>query len=110
MKTKRPSRTELKSAAARYLKIVEWSDEDKCFVGRCPSLFLGGCHGSDETKVHTELCELVEEHVAELMIEGLETVLSEETTAPSPADALARLRQGYHLGGQPLAREQTHAR
>lgn len=67
MKTKQPTKTELKSAAARYLKIVEWSDEDECFVGRCPGLFLGGCHGSDETKVYTELCELVEEHVAELL-------------------------------------------
>jgi predicted HicB family RNase H-like nuclease len=57
----------VKTAAARYLKIVEWSDEDKCFVGRCPGLFFGGCHGSDESKVYRQLCALVEEHVAELL-------------------------------------------
>lgn len=54
-------------AAARYLKIVEWSDEDRCFVGRCPGLFFGGCHGSIETKVYAKLCKLVEEHVRELL-------------------------------------------
>ncbi len=57
----------VKGAAARYLKIVEWSDADKCFVGRCPGLFFGGCHGADETKVYREICKLVEEHVAELL-------------------------------------------
>ena len=27
--------------AARYVKIVQWSDEDRCFVGSCPGLFMG---------------------------------------------------------------------
>lgn len=57
----------VKAAAARYLKIVEWSDEDRTFVGRAPGLFFGGCHGLDERKVYAELCDLVEEHVAELL-------------------------------------------
>lgn len=30
-------------ASARYVKIVEWSDEDQCFVGSCPGLLYGGC-------------------------------------------------------------------
>jgi len=45
----------------RYAKIVEWSEEDQCFVGSCPGLFYGGCHGEDEKEVFVELCELVEE-------------------------------------------------
>lgn len=45
-----------------------------------------------------------------LIIEGLEAVLREEIPAEPPADALTRLRQGYHLGGQPLTRDQAHAR
>ncbi|HWZ94737.1 MAG TPA: toxin-antitoxin system HicB family antitoxin [Opitutaceae bacterium] len=61
-------RASVKTAAARYLKIVEWSDEDRCFVGRCPGLFFGGCHGMDETKVYKELCKIVEAHVAELLL------------------------------------------
>ena len=48
---------------ARYAKIVEWSDEDRCFIGSCPGLFYGGCHGDDEQTVFAELCQLVEETV-----------------------------------------------
>ena len=48
--------------------------------------------------------------IRNLIIEGLEIVLREEPPLEPPADALARLRQGYHLGGQPLTRDETHAR
>jgi predicted RNase H-like HicB family nuclease len=51
------------TAGARYVKIVEWSDEDGCFVGSCPGLFYGGCHGDDEKAVFAELCEIVEETI-----------------------------------------------
>ncbi len=47
----------------RYLKIVEWSEEDQCYIGTCPGLMLGGIHGDDETKVYTELCKAVEEWI-----------------------------------------------
>lgn len=43
------------TAGARYVKIVEWSDEVGCFVGSCPGLFYGGCHGDDEKAVFAEL-------------------------------------------------------
>ena len=49
--------------SARYVKIVEWPDEDQCFVGSCPGLFYGGCHGEDEKKVFAEVCEIVDETV-----------------------------------------------
>ena len=49
--------------SARYVKIVEWSDEDGCYVGSCPGLFLGGCHGGDERAVFAELCVIVEETI-----------------------------------------------
>ena len=49
-----------------YLKFVQWSDEDKLFVGYCPDLFIGGvCHGADEQKVYRELTRLVAGEVAE---------------------------------------------
>lgn len=48
----------------KYLKIVEWSEEDQCYVGTCPGLFHGGCHGDNEAKVYKELCKLVEENIA----------------------------------------------
>jgi predicted RNase H-like HicB family nuclease len=56
--------------SARYVKIVEWSDEDQCFVGSCPGLLFGGCHGNDEKAVFSELCEIVEETVALLKKDG----------------------------------------
>jgi len=47
--------------SARYAKIVEWSEEDVCYVGSSPGLFYGGCHGQDEQLVFSELCQIVEE-------------------------------------------------
>jgi len=49
--------------SARYVKIVEWSEEDRCFVGSCPGLFYGGCHGEDEKAVFAELCDIAEETI-----------------------------------------------
>lgn len=34
--------------SARYAKIVEWSEEDGCYVGSAPGLIYGGCHGDEE--------------------------------------------------------------
>jgi len=48
---------------ARYVKLVEWSDEDGFFIGSCPELFYGGCHGNNERKVFDELCQIVEETI-----------------------------------------------
>ena len=56
--------------SARYVKIVEWSDEDGCYVGSCPGLFLGGCHGTDERNVFEELCLIVEETIAHCHADG----------------------------------------
>ena len=50
-------------AGDRYLKFVEWSDADGCYVGTCPGLMLGGVHGDDEAAVYAELCQAVEEWV-----------------------------------------------
>ena len=50
--------------SARYVKIVEWSDEDQCYVGSCPGLLYGGCHGPDEKAVFEELCQIVDETIA----------------------------------------------
>jgi predicted RNase H-like HicB family nuclease len=56
--------------SARYAKIVEWSDEDQCYVGSAPGLILGGCHGPDEKKVFAELLEIVEEAIALYRADG----------------------------------------
>lgn len=47
----------------RYVKIVEWSEEDQVYVGSAPGLILGGCHGDDEREVFDELCRIVDEAI-----------------------------------------------
>ena len=49
--------------SARYVKIVEWSEQDGCYVGSSPGLLFGGCHGDDERQVFAELCQIVEETI-----------------------------------------------
>ena len=61
--------------SARYLKIVEWSEEDQCFVGQCPNLIGPCCHGDDETEVYKELCQIVEEWIAIIKSDGKELPL-----------------------------------
>ncbi len=56
--------------AAKYTKIVAWSEEDQCFIGSCPELFFGGCHGDDQQAVFAELCQIAEETVELLLGEG----------------------------------------
>ena len=56
--------------SARYAKIVEWSEEDRCYVGSSPGLIYGGCHGPDEKAVFDELCGIVEEAIALYRLEG----------------------------------------
>ena len=48
---------------ARYVKIVEGSDEDVCYVGSSPGPIYGGCHGEDEKAVFDELCQIVEDAI-----------------------------------------------
>ncbi len=71
----------------RYLKIVEWSEEDQCYVGTCPGLFYGGCHGDNEAKVYKELCKIVEENIA----------LYEENGKPLPPETARKEYSGKFL-------------
>lgn len=49
--------------SAQYIKIVEWSDEDECFIGYCPGIIGPCCHGTDEIEVYRQLCEIVDEWI-----------------------------------------------
>jgi len=57
-------KNQIKALADRYAKIVEWSDEDGCYVGRVPALGYGGVHGADRLAVFEEICRVAEEIVA----------------------------------------------
>jgi predicted HicB family RNase H-like nuclease len=75
------TRKQIKEQAARYAKFVEWSDEDKCFIGRCPEIMAGGVHGSDEARVYAELCQAIEEWIELLHKDGVS--LSDPLSAKS---------------------------
>jgi len=44
----------LMKESQHYLKIVEWSEEDHCFVGQCPGIVGPCCHGNNEAQVYAE--------------------------------------------------------
>jgi len=81
-------------ASDRYLKVVEWSDEDHCYVGTCPGLMLGGVHGDDETSVYGELCQVVEEWIR---IHGEDREPLPEPTAGRKYSGRFLLRAGKDL-------------
>ena len=56
--------------SARYVKIVEWSEEHQCYVGSSPGLIYGGCHGEDEREVFDQLCRIVEEAIELYQVDG----------------------------------------
>ena len=59
-----------KKLSDNYLKIVEWSEKDSCYIGTAPGLIIGGVHGKQEAKVFEELCEAVDEAIKLLKKEG----------------------------------------
>lgn len=47
----------------QYIKLVEWSEEDQCYIGSSPGFIGPCCHGQDEAKVYQQLCGIVAEWV-----------------------------------------------
>ncbi len=60
-----------KTAARDYLRIVEWSAEDRCFVGSAPPLIGRCCHGPTEASVLKQLKRIVEEWIRLRDAEGV---------------------------------------
>lgn len=55
--------------AARYLRVIEWSDEDKCYVGSAPPLVGMSCHGPTTSDVAKQLDQIVLD-VCEDIVDG----------------------------------------
>ena len=95
------------SRAADYIKIVEWSDADQSFVGRCPGIVGPCCHGDNEAKVYRQLCVIVEEWIEIMQRDGdpfpprtagRANAIAELLIPPGPPSATAkRLGQNPHL-------------
>ncbi|MFZ4116627.1 MAG: type II toxin-antitoxin system HicB family antitoxin [Chthoniobacterales bacterium] len=52
-----------KITAKDYLKIIEWSDEDHCFIGSAPPLIGRCCDGKTEEAVMKQLVVIVQEWI-----------------------------------------------
>ena len=53
----------------QYLKWVEWNEEDQNYIGKCPDV-ISGIHGNDPVQLYIELCNVIEEVLAEFRSEG----------------------------------------
>lgn len=66
----KPTRQQIEKASRKYVKLVEWSDEDKCYIGSAPPLIGQSCHGATEAQVLTELNQIVEDWIITLLARG----------------------------------------
>ncbi len=57
--------------ADRYLKLVEWSDEDQCYIGSIPGVLGPCCHGDNEEQVYHELGVVLREWLEIFHADGL---------------------------------------
>ncbi len=60
----------MKKKSDAYLKVVEWSEEDQCYIGSSPGLMFGGVHGDTEKEVYDELCQVIDEWVEQSEEDG----------------------------------------
>lgn len=58
-------------------KVIEWSEDDQCFIGHCPGIIGPCCHGDSREQVERELRQIVEEW---LEIEGESTSFESQIT------------------------------
>ena len=49
---------------------ITWSSEDNCFIGTCPDLFDGGCHGGTRTEVADQLEAIIDDVIADYEAQG----------------------------------------
>ena len=66
-----------------FAKIVEWSEDQQCYVGSAPELIYGGWHGPAEVAVFDQLCQVVEDAVALYRLDG-------KSLPPRPRGAISR--------------------
>ena len=74
---------EKKAAARDYLRVVEWSAKDRCYIGSAPPLIGPCCHGASEAGVLKQLKVIVEEWIRLRDAEGVVLPPAQGSTAYS---------------------------
>lgn len=67
---KQTQRTKARALARRYLKVIEWSEEDQIYIGSAPPIIGQCCHGKTEAEVLAQLTSIVEEWVEIFLRDG----------------------------------------
>ena len=47
----------------QYLKIVEWSEDDQCYICSVPGWIGVCCHSDDEQDASGQLCQIVDQWI-----------------------------------------------
>ena len=68
--------------------VVEWSEEDECFIGSCPGIIGPCCHGDDEGEVYRELRQIIGEWLEIEKQDGTAKTTGQETFFTSYAKCL----------------------
>ena len=89
----------MKANAGQYRREVNWSEEDQCYIGRCPELFLGGCHGDAPEAVEADLGAIIEEVVDDYLKAGKPLPEPSFRTARMSSAVEARRRTGLNQKG-----------
>lgn len=55
----------------QFIKLVEWSEEDQCYIGSIPGWIGQCCHGEKEESVYHELCQIADEWLEIYKTDGL---------------------------------------
>jgi len=79
----------------KFIKLVEWSDEDACYVGSIPGFLGPCCHGDNEENVYKELIKILDEWVLIHQKDGIP--LPEATSSKSYSGKfLLRIKKDLH--------------
>ena len=62
---------EKRPVARNYLRVVEWSAKDRCYIGSAPPLIGPCCHGPSEASVLKQLKVIVDEWIRLRDAEGV---------------------------------------
>jgi len=66
-KARQDRKDQIRRRSARFPRLIEWSEEDGCFVGSAPPLVGQCCHGKTEADVATQLAAIVDDLVQDVL-------------------------------------------
>jgi predicted HicB family RNase H-like nuclease len=66
-KARQDRKDQIRRLSARFPRLIEWSDEDGCFVGSAPPLVGQCCHGRTEVEAASQLAAIVDDLVHDVL-------------------------------------------